>query len=245
MTSEAALPSTTAYGRDRAFEALVNAERMPTAGKRRPSTAINASEVAGCLRAQWYSAKGFPEERRKDDGEVNRLALGNAVEHLIVRWLDKAGFQGREQAYVFGDLPIRGSIDYLARVRQGKERVNVPIEIKSINENGFKYSIGEPKVDHFYQLQSYLIMGPQTYVEDPFADYGYLVYFELASKGQIEWAALKVPRSAEAEQWIRRRCAEFDFATTDETPPERPTDSPENYFRCAWCPFKKMCWKGT
>ena len=58
-----------------------------------------------------------------------------------------------EQSVKHTDPPISGRLDYLIKHEKHGRRI---IELKSINDKGFKLLTTDPKIDHFLQLQIYL-----------------------------------------------------------------------------------------
>jgi len=62
-----------------------------------------------------------------------------------------------EQPVKHSNPPISGRLDYLIRHEIYGQSI---VELKSINDRGFKYLTTDPKNDHFLQLQIYLnLMG--------------------------------------------------------------------------------------
>ena len=58
-----------------------------------------------------------------------------------------------EKSVFLADPPIAGRYDFLIQHEVYGKTV---VELKSINDKGFKQLISEPKTDHYLQLQIYL-----------------------------------------------------------------------------------------
>ena len=79
---------------------------------------------------------------------------GSSLEDRVSKYFHEMGILvDREKPVVLDEPPFSGRIDFI--IKHGEYGL-MPIELKSINTNGFSKLIEEPKPEHLIQLQLYL-----------------------------------------------------------------------------------------
>jgi CRISPR/Cas system-associated exonuclease Cas4 (RecB family) len=216
------------------FVEFVEDHKLPPPRPERASSGFfSASKLGDCLRATYYaSVERIPRPRDKRF-ETERAPMGKAHERIVTEWLANAKLLHSEQRVVEDPaLRLKGVLDVEVR---DDGRV-VPGEIKSL-DNVDRWR-DAPKPDASIQLQAYLLMTKSPY--------GFLIYTNSAYVG--DWWSWKVPSDPKAHQWIRERLATFEAHRALQSPPPRPVERPDQFWRCGYCPFAKAfgnfpgCW---
>ena len=128
------------------------------------------------------------------DPRVKRIFdVGSALEDRMTKYFTKMNIlKAREQPISCDAPPISGRLDFLILHPSKGEAV---LELKSINEKGFKELKHAPKHDHLVQLQIYLnLLGN---------DYGIVLY---ENKNDQNLKAFKVDRDTKMWEKLLERC---------------------------------------
>ena len=137
---------------------------------------------------------------------------GSALEERMTKYFEEMGiYKDREIPTKCDDPPISGRADFLLT---HKEHGDIILELKSINDRGFKNLYSKPKPEHVIQLQIYLQL-----LDRP---YGIVLY---ENKNDQKLKAFQVPRSP--KEWIKltERCKSIQEAT----------EIPEHCTGATWC----------
>ena len=125
---------------------------------------------------------------------------GSALEERMTKYFEAMGiYKDREVSTKCIDPPISGRADFILT---HEEYGDIILELKSINDKGFKNLYSKPKPEHFIQLQIYLQL-----LDRP---YGIVLY---ENKNDQKLKAFKVERSP--KEWVRltNRCKKIQEAT--------------------------------
>ena len=132
-------------------EHLTGVMTPPRSGVFHPSTLSNS-----CDKAVWLTFHGHMTTSKLEP-TLNRIFQnGSFLEKRVESWLANLGILLGSEIPVKNDNPsMSGRIDFLIKHEEYKV---LPVELKSINTNGFAKLSG-PKKEHKAQLQMYLNMG--------------------------------------------------------------------------------------
>ena len=118
---------------------------------------------------------------------------GSSLEDRMTKYFEKMGIlKGREIAVKSDSPPISGRADFLL---VHEEHTEVVLELKSINDKGFKNLYSKPKPEHAIQLQIYLQL-----MDKP---YGIVLY---ENKNDQKLKAFQVKRSPKEWNDLVARC---------------------------------------
>ena len=118
---------------------------------------------------------------------------GSSLEDRMTKYFEKMRIlKGREISVKCDSPPISGRADFLL---VHEEYTDVVLELKSINDKGFKNLYSKPKPEHAIQLQIYLQL-----MDKP---YGIVLY---ENKNDQKLKAFKVKRSPKAWKTLVDRC---------------------------------------
>lgn len=118
---------------------------------------------------------------------------GSSLEDRMTKYFEKMRIlKGREISVKCDSPPISGRADFLL---VHEEYTDVVLELKSINDKGFKNLYSKPKSEHAIQLQIYLQL-----MDKP---YGIVLY---ENKNDQKLKAFKVKRSPKAWKALVDRC---------------------------------------
>ena len=118
---------------------------------------------------------------------------GSSLEDRMTKYFEKMRIlKGREISVKCDSPPISGRADFLL---VHEEYTDVVLELKSINDKGFKNLYSKPKPEHAIQLQIYLQL-----MDKP---YGIVLY---ENKNDQKLKAFKVKRSPKAWKALEDRC---------------------------------------
>ena len=140
---------------------------------------------------------------------------GSYLEDRMNSYFEKMGIvKDRELPLKCDDPPISGRADFLLSHPLYDE---VLLELKSINDKGFKNLRGKPKKEHMVQIQIYLHLADM--------DHGIVLY---ENKNDQHIKAFAVDRDPKMWDTIQKRCKKIQEL---EIMPESSTGPP-------WCPCK-------
>ena len=118
---------------------------------------------------------------------------GSSLEDRMSKYFEKMGIlKGREIVVRCDSPPISGRADFLL---VHEEHTEVVLELKSINDKGFKNLYSKPKPEHAIQLQIYLQL-----MDKP---YGIVLY---ENKNDQKLKAFQVKRSPKEWKEVVARC---------------------------------------
>ena len=141
---------------------------------------------------------------------------GSSLEDRMTKYFEKMNIlKGREIPVKCDSPPISGRADFLL---VHETYTDVVLELKSINDKGFKKLYGTPKPEHAIQLQIYLQLLDRAY--------GIVLY---ENKNDQRLKAFKVARSPKVWQTLVDRCKQIQDALEIPTACTGPT----------WCACKK------
>jgi len=183
----------------------------PRSGVFHPSTLSNS-----CDKAVWLIYHGHMVESKLEP-TLNRIFQnGNYLEKRVESWFSSLGILLGSEIPVKYEIPsISGRIDFLIK---HQEYQVLPVELKSINTNGFSRLSG-PKKEHKVQLQMYLNMGNY--------DMGTVLY---ENKNDQQIKTFLVERNKDEWEKIIERC--FKIQAMIE-PPTKCTGA-------TWCACRKI-----
>ena len=124
---------------------------------------------------------------------------GSSLEDRMTKYFEKMEIlKGREIPVKCDAPPISGRADFLLA---HEEHTEIVLELKSINDKGFKNLYSKPKPEHALQLQIYLQLLDKAY--------GIVLY---ENKNDQKLKAFKVKRSAKEWSALVKRCTEIQDA---------------------------------
>ena len=142
---------------------------------------------------------------------------GSFLEDRMNSYFEKMGIvKDRERSLKCDDPPISGRADFLLSHPLYEE---VLLELKSINDKGFKNLKSQPKKEHMVQIQIYLQLADM--------DHGIVLY---ENKNDQHIKAFAVERDLKMWETIKKRCKKIQGM---EVMPENCTGPP-------WCPCKNF-----
>ena len=125
---------------------------------------------------------------------------GSSLEDRMAKYFEKMRIlKGREIPVKCDAPPISGRVDFLLVHEEYKD---VVLELKSINDKGFKNLYNKPKPEHGIQLQIYLQLMDRPY--------GIVLY---ENKNDQKLKAFKVKRSPKEWNFLVARCKQIQEAT--------------------------------
>ncbi|MAF42952.1 MAG: hypothetical protein CMI54_02110 [Parcubacteria group bacterium] len=141
---------------------------------------------------------------------------GSSLEDRMTKYFEKMQIlRGREIAVKCDSPPISGRADFLLAHEEHSEIV---LELKSINDKGFKNLYSKPKPEHAIQLQIYLQL-----MDKP---YGIVLY---ENKNDQKLKAFKVKRSPKEWNFLVTRCKQIQEAV----------EIPSQCTGPSWCACRK------
>ena len=118
---------------------------------------------------------------------------GDYLGHRFEKYFEQMGILLATESPVRCDDPvISGRIDFIFK---HKEHAQAVVELKSINDRGFKALLDKPKADHLIQTQIYLHLSK--------IDYGFVLY---ENKNNQEVKAFAVNYDPKVWAQIQERC---------------------------------------
>jgi len=209
-----------------------------------PEGQVRLSGIGGCLRAQVYSALGYP---RKEPGlkTLSIFEAGHLCENFVHKIYKKEYGKENIEKQVeietpyknLDGTPIIGHADFWIKA----EEENILVEVKSIRE-GAKH-FGLPKKEHKLQLIAYLHFFLKTYK-------GKLIY---VVKDTFELIPFSIDNTGFrlSNGIIDKRMNKLKECLEERKLPKREHSS-QNKYPCYWktkdgssggCDFRKICWK--
>ena len=141
---------------------------------------------------------------------------GSSLEDRMTKYFEQMGIlKGREIVVKSDAPPISGRADFLLTHEEHQEIV---LELKSINDKGFKNLYSKPKPEHALQLQIYLQLLDKAY--------GIVLY---ENKNDQKLKAFKVKRSPKEWNALVTRCNQIQNAIA----------IPESCTGAVWCACRK------
>lgn len=141
---------------------------------------------------------------------------GSSLEDRMTKYFEQMGIlRGREIVVKSDSPPISGRADFLLTHEEHQEIV---LELKSINDKGFKNLYSKPKPEHALQLQIYLQLLDKAY--------GIVLY---ENKNDQKLKAFKVKRSPKEWNALVTRCNQIQNAIA----------IPESCTGAVWCACRK------
>ena len=141
---------------------------------------------------------------------------GSSLEDRMTKYFEQMGIlKGREIVVKSDSPPISGRADFLLT---HEEHLEIVLELKSINDKGFKNLYSKPKPEHALQLQIYLQLLDKAY--------GIVLY---ENKNDQKLKAFKVKRSPKEWNALVTRCNQIQNAIA----------IPESCTGAVWCACRK------
>ena len=182
---------------------------------------FNASSFGNpCDRYHWYAWRGKVPKKKITGKFARLLAAGNAFEDRMEKYLvdiNPKTIISRELPTEIDHAPVRitGRIDFLINhLTLGK----AVLELKTINEKGFKALKGKPKPEHNLQVQMYL--------EALNLENGLVAY---ENKNDSDIKVFRVVR--DREYWMKQMERAYRI-TTERFPPFECTSQYPRYCDC-------------
>ena len=210
---------------------------------------LRVSSAGRCVRRQTYTALGARETDRGDDRSPARLALGHALEVLIVLNLKNDGWEtqytvldGGQSELALAEMPfVRGHPDGICRHPKHTNNMWVTLECKSMGPNRADLVFADGIFAHYEEYRSQIALyGKQMYregkVEHP--ERGVFAMMDREGKPMIPERVSWTPRHFdEAIERLKIAKAHADAGTLPDRP-YRPDDQ-----NCVFCPFRTQCWE--
>jgi len=153
-----------------------------------------------CDRYLYLAYRGVLPQQVISSGTQRIFDTGSSLEDRMTKYFEQMGIlKGREIPLKCDNPPISGRADFLLAHEEHEEIV---LELKSINDKGFKNLYSKPKPEHSIQLQIYLQLLDKAY--------GIVLY---ENKNDQKLKAFKVPRSAKEWNTLVNRCTKIQEAT--------------------------------
>ena len=165
-----------------------------------------------CDRYLYLAFRGLLPQQEIASTTQRIFDTGSSLEDRMTKYFEKMNILKEREIPVKCDSPpISGRADYLL---VHEEHTDVVLELKSINDKGFKNLYGKPKPEHATQLQIYLQL-----LDRP---YGIVLY---ENKNDQKLKAFKVKRSPKEWNALVKRCTEIQDAIS----------IPESCTGAVWC----------
>ena len=178
---------------DREFLNLLNEQLKGKMAPHRGQVFYPSALGSTCDRYLYASFNGLLLWEDLDPRIKRIFDVGSSLEDRMDKYFTKMNIvKGREVPLKMDSPPISGRLDFLIHHPSQGEAV---LELKSINDKGFKELKSSPKHDHFIQLQIYLNMLNK--------DYGIVLY---ENKNDQNLKAFKVERDVEVWNTLLERC---------------------------------------
>jgi hypothetical protein len=207
---------------------------------------FHPSAVGTCRRAAFYEFLSMPSTKTRDPKMGDIFELGHhihdlvqtRIEGLLQRWCEtepgaKAWFRREvpyndpvvKQHWLYDDLGIAGTTDFLLHLQSPRIEQSSVVEIKSIALDAFN-SLKEPKKEHLMQAHLYGLRFN--------ASSGYIWYFCKNNSKRKVYPYVFDPRIAdEAVNWFSDALGRV---RTMEEPPRE-----ESWFGCDGCSYANIC----
>ena len=165
-----------------------------------------------CDRYLYLAFRGLLPQQEIASTTQSIFDTGSSLEDRMAKYFEKMRIlKGRELSVKCDSPPISGRVDFLLVHDEYKD---VVLELKSINDKGFKNLYSKPKPEHTVQLQIYLQLMDRPY--------GIVLY---ENKNDQKLKAFKVKRSPKEWNALVKRCTAIQEAVV----------IPENCTGASWC----------
>jgi hypothetical protein len=210
---------------------------------------LRVSSAGRCVRRQTYAASGAEETDEGDDRSPARLALGHALEVLIVLNLRNADWEtqwtvldGGQSELALAEMPfVRGHPDGICRHPKHTNNMWVTLECKSMGSNRADLVFADGVFAHYEEYRSQIALyGRQMYREGKVDHPERGVFAMMDREGKpmtperVAWAPHHFD---EAVERLKVAKAHADAGTL----PERPYQPDDE--NCVFCPFRTRCWE--
>ena len=211
---------------------------------------LRVSSAGRCVRRQTYSASHTPESDESDERSPGRLALGHAIEVLIVLKLKSEGWEtkytvldGGQFELALSEMPqVKGHPDGVCRHEQHTAGMWVPLECKSMGSNRADLVFADGIFTHYEEYRSQIALYGRQLYRQGIVDHPERGIFAMMDREGKPMAPERVSWSTQHfEEAINRLQVAQDHANAG-TLPERPYQ-PEDE-NCVFCPYRELCWKG-
>jgi len=200
---------------DREFLKLLNTHLEGKMAPHRGQVFYPSALGSTCDRYLYASFNGLLPWETLDPRVKRIFDVGGSLEDRMDKYFTKMGIViAREQPLKMDMPPISGRLDFLIRHPTEGRAV---LELKSINDKGFKELKSSPKHEHFIQLQIYLNMLNN--------EYGIVLY---ENKNDQNLKAFKVSRQPLVWETLLERCTNIMGMTS----------IPETCTGDTWCKCK-------
>ena len=160
-----------------------------------------------CDRNLYFAYNGLLPTQQISAQTQRIFDVGGALEKRMEKYFTKAGIWLASEQTLRNEYPlIRGRYDFLLR---HEEHERIILELKSINEKGFKLLKAEPKPEHIIQLQIYLN------INNIGVDKGVVLY---ENKNDQKLKAFKLEKSVKIWDNIKTRCIKIQNMKPNEVP---------------------------
>ena len=160
-----------------------------------------------CDRYLYFAYQGILPTQQIAAQTQRIFDVGGGLEHRMEKYFRKAGiWLASEQSLSNEFPPVRGRYDFLLR---HDEHERILLELKSINDKGFKLLKSEPKPEHTIQLQIYLNINTIG------VEHGIVLY---ENKNDQKLKAFKVDKQSKIWENIKERCIKIQNMRPNEVP---------------------------
>ena len=178
---------------DKEFLKLLNEHLKGKMSPHRGQVFYPSALGSTCDRYLYASFNGLLQWEDLDPRIKRIFDVGASLEDRMDKYFTKMNIiKAREMPLKMDSPPISGRLDFLI---YHPTRGEVVLELKSINDRGFKELKSSPKHDHFIQLQIYLNMLNK--------DYGIVLY---ENKNDQNLKAFQVERDVDVWNTLLERC---------------------------------------
>ena len=213
------------------------------------SRGLRISSAGRCVRRQTYAATQTPPSDENDERSEARLALGHALEVLIVLNLKKSDWETEHTVLDGGQMQlsldemsfVNGHPDGKCRHPRHTNNMWVTLECKSMGSNRADLVFADGIFVHYEEYRSQIALyGRQLYrmgeVDHP--ERGVFATMDREGKPmapeRVSWEPAHFDAALERLQTAH---AHADAGTL----PERPFQPDDE--NCVFCPFRTLCWE--
>lgn len=210
---------------------------------------LRASGAGRCVRRQTYAASGTPESDGDDDRSPARLALGHALEVLIVLNMKREGWEtentvldGGQAEIALAEMPwVTGHPDGKCRHPKHTNGMKVVLECKSMGPQRGELVFADGIFAHYEEYRSQIaVYGRQLYREGK-VDHPERGVFAMMDREGKPLAPERVAWQPMHFDQAVNRLREAQHHAENGTLPERPY-APDSV-QCTFCPFRTRCWE--
>ena len=210
---------------------------------------LRVSSAGRCVRRQTYAASQTPESDGSDERSPGRLALGHAIEVLIVLNLKSTGWEtkhtvldGGQFELAISEMPyIKGHPDGVCRHEQHTAGMWVTLECKSMGSNRAELVFADGVFTHYEEYRSQIALYGRQLYRQHIVDHPERGVFAMMDREGKPMPPERVAWSTKHFDKAVARLKEAKAHADANTLPERPYQPDSE--NCIFCPYRKLCWE--